>query len=194
MTIEVEVFEDSGALLSGHGTTRQSVTNVGWKSSSLDETNHYVYYPVYRSKTDWGFSYPKYNYIKISGTYAAGARPRMTISGSVIGAPPSGYTGTHKVRLYYKLTNTYGSQSDAMDGTLIYLPPGVTQTVYPRMSTTGPEVATAYTKHLTGSTTYFSEYLVTQLYVEPDATRFRYGNIGEIVIKFHMDEYETADL
>lgn len=194
MTIEVEVYEDSGALTSGHGTTRLSVTNIGWKSSSLDETNSFVYYPIYRDKVNWGFSYQKYNYMKVSGTYAAGGRPRIEISGSVIGAPPSGYTGTNKVRLYYKLTNIYSTQSDALDGSLIYLPPGVTHTIYPRMSSTGPEAATSYLKHLTGNTTYFSEYLVTQVFVEPDATGIKYGNIGEITVKFYMDEYETADL
>jgi hypothetical protein len=193
MTIEVELYEDTGAVLSGHGTTRIAVDNIGWKDSPLDETNSFVYYPINRDTTNFGYSHAKYNYMKISGTYAAGSRPRIQISGSVIGAPPSGYTGTNAVRLYYKLTNVYSTQDPNMDGTLIYLPPGTTHTLYPAMSTVGPEAATTYPKHLTGNTTYYSQYIVTQLYVEPGAAS-KIGNIGEIVLKFYMDEYETADL
>ena len=192
MTMTVEIYEDSGTAVAGRGTTRIAVENIGWKSSGLDESNSYIYNPITRSETDVVWSFTKYNFMKISGTYAAGARPRIEIRGNVAGAPPAGYDGTTKVKLYYKLTNEYITPSAAMDGSLIYLPPGVT-TLYPKLSTVGPEDATSsYVQHLTGNATYFSQYLVTQLLVEP-GTAFDYGNLGELIIKVFVDEYETTD-
>lgn len=188
----VELYEDSGALAAGRGTTRIAVENIGWKSSGLDESNSYIYHPITRSTTDVVWSYTKYNFMKISGTYAAGARPRIKISGNVAGAPLKDYKGTTKVKLYYKLTNEYETPSNSMDGSLIYVPPGGI-TVYPKLSTTGPEdAAAAYVHHLAGNTTYFSQYLVTQLLVEP-GTVLEYGNLGELVVELLVDEYESTD-
>lgn len=192
MTMLVELYEDSGTAVAGRGTTRIAVENIGWKNSGLDESNSYIYHPITRSETDVVWSYTKYNFMKISGTYAAGARPRIQISGNVAGAAPEGYQSTTKVKLYYKLTNEYETPSNAMDGSLIYVPPGGI-TVYPKLSTVGPEDASStYVHHLAGNTTYFSQYLVTQLLVEP-GTAFDYGNLGELVVKVFVDEYETTD-
>lgn len=192
MTMIVELYEDSGTAVAGRGTTRIAVENIGWKSSGLDESNSYIYHPITRSETDVVWSYTKYNFMKISGTYAAGARPRIQISGNVAGLAPEGYQSTTKVKLYYKLTNEYETPSNAMDGSLIYVPPGGI-TVYPKLSTVGPEDASStYVHHLAGDTTYFSQYLVTQLLVEP-GTAFDYGNLGELVVKVFVDEYETTD-
>lgn len=192
MTMTVELYEDSGTAVAGRGTTRIAVENIGWKNSGLDESNSYIYHPITRSETDVVWSYTKYNFMKISGTYAAGARPRIQISGDVAGSAPEGYQSTTKVKLYYKLTNEYETPSNAMDGSLIYVPPGGI-TVYPKLSTVGPEdAASTYVHHLAGNTTYFSQYLVTQLLVEP-GTAFDYGNLGELVVKVFVDEYETTD-
>jgi len=193
MTITVDLYQDSGAVSSGHGTTRISVNNVGWKNSGLDETNSFVYYPLIRPEvTPFGYSFTMYNYLKISGTYPKGSRMRLRVSGAVDGAPPSGYVGTDKVRLFYKLTNTYTTPSNAFDGSLIYLPPGVAQTLYPRISTVGPEAATSYTQYMSANTTYYTEYLVTQLFVEAGSVA-EFGNIGQLNIKVFMDEYEDTD-
>lgn len=194
MTITVQLYQDSGAVVSSHGTTRISVTNVGWKNSGTDETNSFVFYPIQRpTAVPFAYSYMSYNYLKISGTYPQGSRLRMQISGSVTGSPPVGYQGTTKSKLYYKLTNTYAVPSNAFDGSMIYLPEGVTQELYPRVSTTGPEAATGYLKYLATDTTYYSEYLVTQLFVEQGLDT-EYGNIGQLKIKLFLDEYETTDV
>ena len=119
MTITAQLYQDSGAISSGHGTTRISVINVGWKNSALDETNSFVFYPIVRpTSVPFTYSYTSYNYLKISGTYPNGSRPRIRISGSVTGAAPAGYIGTDKCKLYYKLTNTYAVPSNAFDGSL----------------------------------------------------------------------------
>lgn len=192
MTINVEVMEDTGALVSGHGTTRLSVNNIGWKNSGLDESNSYAYYPLNRTTNTFNYSYPKYNYLKWSGTYPKASRPRIQITNTITGGAV-GYTATNKVRLYYKLTNVYTPQNSIIDGSMIYLEPNSTQIIYPRISTTGPESAVDYLQWLNGNTTYFTEYLVTQVIVEPGLSN-EYGNIGTVKIKFYIDEYETADL
>lgn len=194
MTLNVEFYQDTGPTVSDHGTTRVSVNNIGWKSNGLDESHSYVFYPVNRSiagAQTW--CYTQYTYVKVSGTFPAAGRPKFYISGAVDGAAPEGHIGTNKIRLFYKLTNVYAPPSALMDGSLIYLPPGVTQVLYPMMSGVGPELATSYIQHLTGNTTYYTQYLVTQLLVEP-GTNFDYGNIGELHVKFTIDEYESADI
>lgn len=219
MAITVEVKEDSGAVVSGHGTTRISVNNIGWKNSGLDETHSYPYYPIQRPET-FGLqpSFKKYNYLKISGTYASGTRPKIIITNGILSgdisrtntsAPttdtpltgitqttqietPTTYQTTNKVRLYYKLSSTYEVPDGNFDGDMIYVPPGGL-TIYPRISTTGPESANTWIQRMSANTTYYTEYLITQLYVEPGAWD-EYGNIGNVEIKFTFDEYETADL
>lgn len=194
MTLNVEFYQDTGPKVSNHGTTRVSVNNIGWKSNGLDETNSYVFYPINRSDTgDTHWCYTQYTYVKISGTYPAASRPKFYISGAIDGAAPDGHVGTNKVRLFYKLTNEYNPPSGNIDGSLIYLPPGVTQVLYPMMSDVGPEMATSYIQHCSGNTTYYTQYLVTQLLVEP-GTKFDYGNVGELHVKFTIDEYESADI
>lgn len=191
MTITVEIYEDTGAVTSSHGTLRQSVSNIGWKNNANDETNSYVFYPLQRPTSGVTRSYKKYNYMKISGTFPRGSRPRIEVSGSTVGAPPVGYQATDGNKLYYKLTNTYAVPDNAADGTLTeYL--NTTVTLYPNVSTTGPEAATTTSQYLTGSTTYYTEYLVTQLHVEPGLDT-EYGNIGELAIKVFIDEYESTD-
>lgn len=197
MSITVSLYEDSGPTVDGHGTTRILVDNIGWKSSSSDETNEYAYNPIIRPEgvVPYTYSYKKYNYLEFHGTYVAGSRVRIKISGNITGAPPDDAAGTNKIRLFYKLTNTYEQPSNAFDGSLIYLPPGETKILYPTLSTTGPEVVGTYPQYLTADTTYYSQYLVTQLFVENDnGSMTSFGNIGELNIECYLDEYEDGNL
>ena len=70
--ITVEVWEDSGAVSSGHGTTRAEVDNLGFKDSPLDETFTFADYPIRRPINTELFtvSYKKYYYFKFYGTYS----------------------------------------------------------------------------------------------------------------------------
>lgn len=192
MTITCELYQDSGAVVSSHGATRISVDNIGWKSSGLDETYSYVYYPIRRPTTSpFSYSYTQYTYGKVSGTYVNGRAPRFVISGNVNGSPPLGYAGTSGVRLYYKITSTYAAPTNTWDGSLIFIPGGSSLTLYPKINTTGPEAAGSYTHPLLANTTYYTQYLVTQLVVEAGSG---YGNIGALQIALHVDEYETTDI
>ena len=185
MALTIEIFEDSGALTLGHGTTRIITDNIGWKSSGLDETNHFVFYPLRRPDSGFTYSFIKYNYFKISGTYAKASRPRIIVT------YPEPNTGVG-AKVYYKLTNTYAVPTNAFDGSLMYLPDG---RLYPRMSTVGPEAATTYSQYLTGNTTYYTEYFVTQLFVHTEDyadPELLYCNIISPLIKFEVDEYEST--
>lgn len=195
MAITIQLYQDTGAVVSGHGTTRIPVTNIGWKSNGTDETNSYVFYPINRPEdvaTPFGYSFKQYHYIKISGAYPAGSRLRFNISGGVNATRPAGYEGSGSARLFYKLTNTYQVPDDTFDGSMIFLPSGTTQMIYPTVSTTGPEAATSYIKHLAQDTTYYTQYLVTQLFVD-QGLETEFGNIGELHITALVDEYESTD-
>ena len=77
MAITMTIFEDSGPLLAGKGTNHTAVTNIGWKSNGLDETDPYIYGPLIRPEGDTPFTYSfkKYNFLKIEGTYPFASRP-----------------------------------------------------------------------------------------------------------------------
>ena len=70
--------------------------------------------------------------------------------------------------------------------------------LYPRVSTTDPSAATTYQQYLAANTTYYTEYLVTQLVVEqwdPSNPQglYGYGNIGQLKVKFECDEYDGTN-
>ena len=194
MAITLEIWEDSGPVLSSHGTTRQAVNNVGWKDSSLDETYGYYDYPLVRpqSPITETLSYHKYNYLKISGTYPKATRVRLQLIGDVAGAGVPTYTSTDKVKLYYKLTNTYSLPTNALlSSTTLHL--GTTVILQPNLSLTGPEAASSRIFLLNTNTTYYTNYLVTQLWVDPGLWD-EYGNIGAFSLRFLLDEYESTDV
>lgn len=195
MSIELSIWEDTGPVSSGHGTTRTQVTNIGWKASGLDDaTDDYAYSPLIRPQNGvpFTYSYKKYNYLKIEGTYAAASRPRIKFTGNYNGTPPDGLEGQGDIRIYYKLTNTYEQPNNQYDGELIYLEPGQVQVVYPTVSTVGPEAATDHPQFLNTDTTYYTQYLVTQVLV-PAGLETEFGNIGDINIEWYIDEYEDTN-
>lgn len=197
MSVTISLYEDTGALTSGHGSTQSVVENIGWKSSGTDESSHYVYNPIIRPQDEipFTYSYKKYNYMKIEGTYPIGSRPRIKISNGITGAPPDGMAGCEdgsQLRLYYKLTNIYEQPNNQWDGTMIFLPAGDT-IIYPAVSTTGPEAAVIYPHYLSGNTTYYTQYLVTQLIVGQGTSK-DFGNIGEVNMEWYMDEYEDTNV
>lgn len=198
MSITVELWEDSGAAAGSPavGTTRQSVGGISWKASALDETYPYVDYPVQRPDIDSAphhyVSYEKFNYFKMSGTYPLATRMRCTFIGAVDDSGVLGFTSTDDIRLYYRWASDYTTPVNTlMSGT--YLVPGDYMVWTPFFSSSGPESATTRTNTLTANTTYYSAYMVTQLYVEPGVWT-KYGNIGDIKIEFTVDEYETTGI
>ena len=184
MTIAIDLYEDSGAVLSGHGTTRIAVDNIGWKSSGLDETNSFAYYPVRRPDgVPFTYSYQKYNFFRISGTHAKATRPVIIITGADL-------LLADQMRLHYKLSSTYEEATGGIDGSLMYL--NNTIRIYPKLSTIGPEdTGASYIQYLTSGTTYYTQYLVTQLLVESSSV---YQNLPEVTVGLYLQEFENTDV
>lgn len=191
MAITIELWEDTGAVTGGHGTTRQAVTSIGYKDSNLDETFAWVYYPIQRPASGYNYSYTKYNYLKISGTYPGANRFRMTLYGNVEGSSQPHQNTTNEVSLQYQMTNTYALPvAGDMAGTVWDF--GNPIEIYPKLSTVGPEAATSVPQYMTQNTTYYTEYFKTQLRVHPDDWN-KYGNIGVFGFKFWFHEFENTD-
>jgi hypothetical protein len=186
MSIIIDQYQDSGPLLSGRGTTTTLINNVGWKVDGGAEGLDYAEYPILRpSITPQTRSFQYYTFFKLSGTYIKASRIRIAI----LGIPLSG------VKLFCGLADTYATPtSDHIGDLTYYQPPTVAGSIglvmYPKLSLTSPITGLSYPQYLTGNTTYYTQYLKTQLYVEAGS----YGNVDDIKIKCYVDEYEEDDL
>lgn len=203
MTITVELYQDTGPVSSGRGTTRTLVSAVTWRSDSSDASTSFIYAPLIRpfvaGSPVFNYSYTQYHFFKISGTYSGATFPKILLTGSLSFTPPDNLPGTKKgVRVYGKLTNTYAIPTNTFDGSLslisaqdtlgtslggyTYLP------IYPQLSTTGPEGSASFVKKLTANTTYYTPYLQTQFYTEAGGSS-DYGNIGDLEVAMYLEEY-----
>lgn len=192
MTINIDQYQDSGTLTSGRGATTTLIANIGLMTNGAAEATQYPVYPIIRpASAPLASSYEYFTFFKLSGTYAAGSRVRIQISGNVNGANADGYTtvGTG-ARLYYRLSDTYYTPDATDNGDLVFYN-GTTVTLFPKISITGPTTDLNYVQHLTADTTYYTQYLILRLLVEQGST---YGNIGDLAIQCYVDEYESADL
>lgn len=186
--MNLQLFEDSGPRLGGEPTERHEVINIGWKKSGLTEATPFVEYPINRPTRHVSHSFVKYNYLKISGIEKVGTRARLII----VGDPA--LMEEYDVRLYYKLTSTYLQPTDSLlTGSMYMYQTENMPVIFPRMSTTDPQDATSHIKWLQPNTTYYTEYFVSQLYVNSSYWD-NYGNLGNgsITIRFAVDSYEEV--
>jgi hypothetical protein len=204
MSIDIDHYQDSGPVISGRGTNTTQIDNIGWMNSGAAEGFQYPIYPIIRPTAQtYVYSYDYYTFFKLSGIYAAASRPRITISGNIRTSLIGDAIGVdhnsdglvneddHSVKMYYELTGTYATPDNTSLGGLIYYTDS-TITLYPRLSTTGPNANLSYVKYLAANTTYYTEYLHTRLYVRGNPTS--YGNVGPLTILCFNDEYESNDL
>ena len=187
MALTLSVWEDSGALIAGHGTIRNEVDNIGYKASSLDETFTFADYPIRRPINDEMFttSFTKYYYFKFAGTYTELNSFVVHFEGN-----PDWALGDANVRLLTKWTNVYAPPStDLLNG--VTYEANKPALWVPKISTVGPEAATAYQTPV-ANTTYYTAYLVTQLYLDTgDASD--YGNLGaNFKLKYTIGENKTG--
>ena len=177
MPSTIEIWEDTGAVVSLHGTTRGQVTNCNWKNSSTLTTAYYMY-PLRRPEDDtgWTHSYTKYLYFKISGTFSKIKNLKISLD-----AVPGLNT-----QLYGRMSHQYAVPSTGTDGKLILI--NAAATFYPLVGTTGPETATTFPVELTTGT-YYTQYLITQLRVI-NSTATDVGNTADLKITFTYNEYE----
>lgn len=171
MAITTSIWEDSGPLTAGHGTIRQEVDNLGWKASDLDETYPFADYPNGRPINSelYTLSFKKYYYFKFQGTYDDVTNVRMSLTGAVDGQ-------AEKVRILYKWTDVYATPDNNLLAGITYDPSNPSIWT-PKLSNVGPELATSYVLSPSPNTTYYSAYLVTQLYMDKSVAS-DYGNLG----------------
>lgn len=195
MALTVELWEDTGAVSSGHGTLQQEVNNIGWKNSSLDETYPFADYPVTRPLSGYVHttSFKKYNYFKIYGTYDDAHDLEIRFNGTPVGSG-NGSGSASKVRIYYKWSSTYAvPNTTLLSGT--FYDPSNPIILKPLLSTTGPNGTAVWTPTLAANTTYYTPYLITQLFVEPSEWN-DFGNLNstfELEIKFKESKTGLPD-
>lgn len=179
MAINIDFYQDSGPLLAGRGTTTTLINNVGWMNSGAAEGLTYAEHPIIRpTTTPFARSFTYFSFFKLSGTYIKGSRVRIKVAGTPIAG----------VKVFCKLTDSYAAPTSNHDGDLVYRAADLT--LFPRLSTVGPNTGLSYLQYLTGNTTYYTEFLKTQIYVEAGA---EYNN-NLIDIKCWVDEYEEDDV
>lgn len=177
MAINVEIWEDAGAIISSRGTIRNEVANIGYKNSALDETFQFYDYINNRPHSGdlYGLSFIKYNYFKLYGSYTEVNTLRIKFNGPLVGAG-NGSGVASKIRIFYKWSTNYAvPNNNLLSGT--YWDVNNIPTWSPLLSTTGPEGTMNEVFDLSPNTTYYTPYLITQLYMEPSDWE-DYGNIN----------------
>jgi len=189
MTATIDLFERTGT---AGAPISENATNNNWKSEDRkDSLYKYYYYPIKRPEGDvWvNHSASRYMYARISGTFSQIKRVRWKITGLGM---------TSGLRLYLKQTHTYVEPTIDFDGSLIY---GNTSPlyIYPNLSTSGPTSATTRIHTLASNTTYYTDFIKSQLWIDDTTDVFdddgnlieQYvGNSDVIKFELQMDEYE----
>lgn len=193
MAINLQIFEDAGALSLGRGTVTQEIDNIGWKNSILDETYEFSEYPIvrpYGTGQYFACSFKKYVFFKISGTYEDAQNWRIYFEGTNNGSPGSEIADN--VQIFYKWTNTYATpDANLLNGTLLDFDNLPTWNMR-RLATTGPNGTLSDVTDLVDDTTYYTPYLVTQV-VAYKSTWDDFGNIDpSIKIKCKIEEHKTG--
>lgn len=193
MALNIELWEDSGVATGtpAAGTTRHEVNNLGFKSAAWDETYPFVDYPVTRPYGGnlYTVSFKKYYYFKIYGTYDYAHKLKVSFTGNPSGAG-AGSGIAPKVRVLYKWTNTYETPDNSLLAGSTY-DPNTPLKMLPLLSTQGPEYAGSYVDEMTSNTTYYTQYLVTQLLVEP-GNWDDYGNLNTMTLRIDFDERKSG--
>lgn len=181
MAIKIEIFERTG---SASSPTDELVTNMNWKSQSVnDSINKYYYFPVrLPDGTLANYSVPKYLYAKISGTYTGAKRVRWRLVGN---PDPNRDKGN---RVMWNTADAYATPQPIISGGLMTLSNTADTIIIPKLSTSGPDGAPALTPNLAANTTYYTNFLVTQFMVDNSSASV--GNSEEIGVYLILDEYE----
>lgn len=178
MAITIQIFERTGPAGSPDD---QLVTNMNWKSQSLNDALHkYYYFPIRLPQGDIlaSYSVPKYLYAKISGTYSKIKRIRWKI----VGPAEDG------ILVRMGTSASYSTPQPKLHGDLTWIQDNTEQLIVPRLSTTSPTGSPQLLNTLAANTTYFTDFLVTQLMIT--SPNIPVGNTEEVGIMIVLDEYE----
>jgi hypothetical protein len=194
MTITIEAYEDWGPAIGSpvKGTTRTEVTNFNLKAISAPAQNYYlndIQRPNANLFGSHGYcSFKRYFSFKIYGTYNRVKNSRIII--------PSGFV-SNNWRVMYKMTNLYeqptgtanefGRVMGDFDGSLLTLTEETT--IFPLLSTVGPEAATSRAISYGPNQTLWTQYLVMQFMCH-SSDFDDVDNEGTGTVKLILDELE----
>ncbi len=189
MSANIDLYEDTGPVLSGRGTTVTLLDSWDLKSSSNPTDFYYptnvgVGAPLIRPVGTAGaqtLSYKKYLSFKIDGTYKRLKNIRIKLSA---------IAGDNDAQLFYKLTNTYAEPDNLFDGDMRLWATGASitnDTLHPMLSTTSPNTATSRSVIYGPNETLYTEFLVVQLRVPNNST---IGNSAEFNLKLEAYDYD----
>ena len=203
MSINIQVFEEYGPAVNGRGSVVEAA-NFNWKSTS-DIAGEYYIYPLRRPllDRDQTFSYKRYFFFKISGTYTYLKNVKLNVtigdnarqaSGSVAKGKYAKSDTEIRNQWFYKFTNTYETPDNLYDGKMIYAynqEKSLQRELdwMPNLSTTSPLNATSRPIVLTGNNDYYTQYFVTQMRVLEDAWD-NVGNTDELKFTISLNEFE----
>lgn len=191
MSVNIDLYEDTGAVSSGRGSTVTLVDGWNLKYSAVTSV---AYYPT-ATETDAPLvrptsageeflSFKKYLSFKIDGTYTRIKNLRIV---------PSIETEAQadKVRLFYKFTNTYAVPDATYDGDMMPLSiDGVLQryVLHPNFSTSNPQSATTRQVAYGPNQVLYTNFLVVQMRIPKECT---VGNSATFKLTLTCDEYLT---
>lgn len=190
MSANIDLYEDTGPVLSGRGTTVTLLDSWDLKKSAdptvvYYPTNAGVGAPLIRPVAQAGaqvLSYKKYLSFKIDGTYKRLKNIRIQLSATA--------GNTNKAQLFYKLTSTYAEPDDAFDGSMLLWSPEtdiINPTLFPMLSTTSPQTATSRATSYGPNQTLYTQFLVVQMRVGSDCI---IGNTPEFNLKLEAYDYD----
>jgi len=175
MAIIKELFERTST------ATHTLISQINFKSTGVAVDAYYlntVNRPDNDGAVQFQASYTKVIYAKVSGTYNRIERPRWRIE-----APD--LIGNDKVHLFVGMRDSYTQPVGTPDYTLTNLNEG--KDFFPN---TGVALSpTTYTKQWLNDTTFYTNYLVLQVYVQK-GTDTEFLNSEQFEVKFEYDTYE----
>lgn len=193
MTVNVQVFEETGAIAGGRGSVVTEITNLNWKSSA-DPAQVYYLNPVKRPSQfghddqefigDQNNSYKRFIFFKVSGTYSIVKDFRIIVSVSL---PEQ----AKDCDLFYKMTNVYEVPNQSYDGSMLYVPKDKDIIIHPMLNGSSPNLATTRPIVMGPNATFYTNYFVTQMRVpgQVDADKM-IGNTEQYKIRYEVREFE----
>lgn len=181
MSVNVQIFEETGAIAGGRGSVVTEITNLNWKKTS-DPTAVYYLNPVRRPTyhTDETFSYQRYIFFKVSGTYQYLKNFRILVT-------PTAAPQADLCQLFYKMTDTYAVPTNTFDGSMLFgIEDDGTLQLNPMISTNSPNLAVSRPKIMGPNQTFYTNYLVTQM-------RVKYGKVIETSTDARTNEQNVGN-
>lgn len=188
MSVNIDLYEDTGAVLSGRGTVITLADNWNMKASADPA---YVYYPTDETTAaplirlvnvpgGQVLSYKKYLSFKIDGTYTKIKNLRLKFS-AVAG-------NTDSAQLWYKLSNTYQVPDATFDGDMRCASTSSTiidADIWPNIGAS-PQTATTRQVIYGPNQTLWTQFIVVQMRVNSDCV---IGNSAEFTLRLECSEY-----